>query len=120
MSQDVLAIRQLLRRRQRAHHSVLVQEASRLASDAAALGAQRVVLIGSLARGNPGLTSDLDLLIVWDTPLDFVTRAVELYRRLRPRVPVDLLVYTPAEMTRMIHRPFVRQALQGGKVLYEA
>jgi predicted nucleotidyltransferase len=97
-----------------------LQEAKRLTSAAVDLGAQRVILFGSLAQGNPGLVSDLDMLIVWDTPLDFLARTAELYRRLRPRVPVDLLVYTPYEMARMAHRPFVRRVLEEGSVLYEA
>jgi predicted nucleotidyltransferase len=118
--QDVFRIRQLLRRRKRAHQVGLTAEAERLAAAAAELGAQRVVLFGSLARGEPGLTSDLNLLIVWDTPLDFVSRIAELYRRLQPQMPVDLLVYTPEEMSRMVHRPFIQRALEEGIVLHEA
>ncbi len=97
----------------------LRQEAERLAATAAELGAQQVVLFGSLARGTPALTSDVDLLIVWDTPLDFVTRTVEIYRQLQPCEAVDLLVYTPDEMTWMADRPFIRNALREGTVLYE-
>jgi predicted nucleotidyltransferase len=94
-------------------------EAERLASAAACVGVQRVVLFGSLARGQANLFSDLDLLIIWDTPLAFLERTVEMYRRLQPRVDADLLVYTPAEMERMAQRPMVRKALSEGKVLYE-
>ena len=117
---DFSVIRQLLHRRWKAHCSGLQQEAQRLTAAAVALGVQRVVLFGSLARGQPGLTSDLDLIIVWDTPLGFVERTVELYRRLQPRVPTDLLVYTPDEMEWMVERQFVRRALEEGRVLYEA
>lgn len=105
--------------RRAAHREELQREMVRLVEAAAAMGVQRVVLFGSSSRGTAGLLSDLDLLIVWDTPLDFVARTVELYRRLQPRVAVDLLVYTPAEMERMAHTPFVRRALAEGKVLYE-
>ena len=63
---------------------------------------------------------DLDLPIVWDTPLAFLARTVELCRRLRPRVSSDLLVYTPDEIERMAHTPLVRRALEEGRVLYEA
>jgi len=34
-------------------------------------------------------------------------------------VALDLLVYTPQEMEWMRERPFLRQALKTGKVLYE-
>jgi predicted nucleotidyltransferase len=118
--QDILALRRKLRRRREAHCQALWQEVERLTTAAVALGAQRVVLFGSLVHGAPGLTSDVDLLIVWDTSLDFPERTAEIYRRLCPRVAADLLVYTPDEMRRMAQTPFVRRALQEGKVLYEA
>ena len=113
------AIRERLRARRSRHVRALREEAVRLADAAAALGAQRVVLFGSLVTGEPGLASDVDLLVVWDTPLDFLTRTVTLYRLLQPRAPVDLLVYSPGEMESIASRPFVRQALAEGKVLHE-
>lgn len=117
---DPSSVRQSLQRRREAHRKILRQEIERLTRKAAALGVQCVILFGSLAQGEGGLTSDLDLLIVWDTPLGFLERTVELYRRLQPRVAVDLLVYTPVEMEWMAHTPLVRLALQKGQVLYEA
>lgn len=116
---ETLTRRERQQQRRDVNAQTLRQEAERLAATAGALGAQRVVLFGSLARGTPALTSDVDLLIVWDTPLDFVTRTVEIYRQLQPREAVDLLVYTPDEMTRMVDRPFIRNALREGTVLYE-
>jgi predicted nucleotidyltransferase len=112
--------RETLIHQRAAHSAALHDEAARLSAAAAALGAQRVILFGSLARGDTALTSDLDLLIVWDTPLGYLDRTVDLYRRLSPRGPVDLLVYTPTEMLDMAERPFVRRILEEGKVLYEA
>ncbi len=118
--QEVLDIRRRLDRRRETHRRRLWREVKRLATEAAGLGAQRVILFGSLARAEePGLTGDLDLLIVWDTPLGFLERTVDLYRRLRPRVAADLLVYTPDEMERMVDTPLVRRILEEGKVLYE-
>ena len=115
-----VTVRRLLQKRREAHSRALQEETQRLTAAAAALGVRRVILFGSLARREGGLTSDLDLLIVWDTPLSFLERTVELYRRLKPCVAADLLVYTPAEMERMAHTPLVRRALAEGKVLYEA
>ncbi|NIM97928.1 MAG: nucleotidyltransferase domain-containing protein [candidate division Zixibacteria bacterium] len=113
-------IRDFLRKRRQVHQKAVREEIKRLTTRAAEIGAQRVILFGSLTRQEAGLTSDLDLLIVWDTPLNFLERTAELYRRLQPRIGADLLAYTPAEMQRMGHNPFVRRALQEGKVLYEA
>ena len=117
---DPSDVRRLLQQRRADHRRALRQEADRLTAEAAALGVQRVILFGSVVREEDGLMSDLDLLIVWETPLSFLERTVELYRRLQPRVATDLLVYTPAEMERMTHTPLVRRALQEGRVLYEA
>lgn len=116
---DVDEIRQRLRTRRERYRRALEMEAERLAELAGALGAERVVLFGSVAEGDPGLASDLDLLIIWDTPLGFLERTVEMYRRLQPRVAADLLVYTPAEMEAVAQRPFVRRAL-AGRVMYAA
>ncbi|MBN1992365.1 MAG: nucleotidyltransferase domain-containing protein [Anaerolineae bacterium] len=80
---------------------------------------QMVMLFGSYAAGRRDLFTDLDLLVVMHSSLDFVTRCAELARCLRARVAVDLLVYTPQEMERMQNRPFMRHILHTGKVLYE-
>ena len=42
------------------------------------------------------------------------------YERIEPRVGLDLLAYTPQEFDAIRERPFMRQALQEGRVLYEA
>jgi uncharacterized protein len=112
--------REQTRREREAHRRALEAEAQRLADEAAALGARQVFLFGSLARGEAGRFSDLDLLIVWESALPFVERCAEIYRLLKPRVAADILVYTPEEMETMRDRPMVRQALREGKVLYEA
>jgi predicted nucleotidyltransferase len=111
---------QLLKHRREEHERVLWEEVSRLTAAASELGVRRVILFGSLLEKKAGLNTDLDLIIVWDTPLGFLERTVELYRRLQPRVATDLLVYTPSEMERMAGTPLVRRALEQGKVLYEA
>ena len=86
---DPLTIRQLFQRRREAHKKALWQEVERLTATASELGVQRIVLFGSLVLEEPGLMTDLDLLIVWDTSLGFLERTVELYRRLQPRVATD-------------------------------
>lgn len=78
---------------------------------------RQIVLFGSYAAGRRDLGTDLDLLIVMDSPEDFVTRTANLHRELRSKVDLDLLVYTPAEFERMRDKPFIRGALENGKVL---
>ena len=80
---------------------------------------QLILLFGSYATGRRDLLTDLDLLVVMQSPLDFVTHSAALARCLRASVALDLLVYTPEEMAQMCHRPFLRHILKTGKVLYE-
>lgn len=95
-------------------------ELPRLAQGLAAMGARMVVLFGSMARGHITETSDLDLIVVMETSERFVNRAIKIVAALQPRVPVDLLVYTPGEFKQMRERPFVQLALAEGQVLYAA
>lgn len=82
---------------------------------------QKVLLFGSMAGGETGEWSDLDLVIIKETDRRFLDRTKEVMQLLRPRVGVDILVYTPAEFERLSReRAFVRDEIVGkGKVLYE-
>lgn len=82
---------------------------------------ERVVLFGSLANGETNMWSDIDLVIVQETDKRFLDRIKDVIQLLRPRVGVDILVYTPAEFARLAQeRAFVRNEILGkGRVLYE-
>jgi predicted nucleotidyltransferase len=80
---------------------------------------RRVILFGSYAGGRRDLFTDLDLLVVLVSNLDFNTRTAELYRELRAEVDLDLLVYTPEEFRSMGDSGFLKHILQTGEVLYE-
>ncbi len=88
---------------------------ARLRSDASV---RKVILFGSMARGDTHEWSDIDLIIVKDTDKKFLDRLDEFYTG--PSEPKDILVYTPEEFEYMKERPFVKNALKEGKVLYEA
>ena len=80
---------------------------------------ERVILFGSYASGRRDLFTDLDLLVVMSSQLDFVSRTARLQQELGVGVDLDLLVYTPQEFKRQKHRGLIRHAVQNGKVLYE-
>ncbi len=81
---------------------------------------EKVILFGSAARGTPGSTSDLDLLIVRRDRRTPSERLDDLYRRARARVALDLVVYTPEELeSALATSSFVRAALRDGKVIHE-
>lgn len=84
----------------------------------------RVVLFGSLARGEAGANSDVDLLIVMpdDSFPDKHEVTVEILRALKDMpFPKDVVVTTPEEIERRgdLVGTVLRPALREGKVLYE-
>lgn len=82
-------------------------------------GAREIILFGSMASGRIGPWSDLDLVVVKETALPFLERAVEVIEQVRPRVGLDLLVYTPAEWETVQHRRFTHDEITDrGQVLY--
>lgn len=79
---------------------------------------EKIILFGSQARGNADEYSDVDLIIIKKTTQGFVERLVSV-----PRLPVhaDIFVYTPEEfeMMKENENPFMVNALQNAKILYE-
>jgi predicted nucleotidyltransferase len=98
------------------HASQMLAEGRRLAGELRRLGATRVVLFGSRARGTERRDSDLDLLVIMPHPPGgtFPARLAAIYELVRPRVAVDLVVYTPDEVTRSPQNPLVAEALSTG------
>ena len=74
------------------------------------------------ARGEADPDSDLDVLVIKETPEPFVQRLEAMASLCPPGVHVDILVYTPEELQRMVEdgNPFILRALKEGRVLYEA
>lgn len=85
-----------------------------------AMGARRIVLFGSRARGRARQGSDIDLLVIMDDGRTFKERMREIYARLETDADVDILAYSPEEFERVRNRSFFRRVLAEGKVLYEA
>lgn len=102
-----------------ATHARLHAAAHDLARQLADLGAVKVILFGSLARGEVSLFSDIDLLALFaeDTPSHLLTRRV--YTHIHTPEAVDVLAYGLSGFARVRERPFFRKLLAEGKVLYE-
>lgn len=88
----------------------------------AAPGAEQIILFGSQANGTADEGSDLDFLVI-ETRVDNRAREmVRLRRALRSlKVPVDLLVYSRAEVERWRNEPgtALYWALKEGVVVHE-
>jgi len=83
---------------------------------------QRIILFGSYARGNPRPESDVDLLVVMDTPLKESKQSLEIRRHLDVMFGMDLIVHTPKRLKERVDMGdwFLRDVLKEGKVLYES
>jgi predicted nucleotidyltransferase len=83
---------------------------------------EKAILFGSHARNEASRHSDIDLILVKDTHLRFLDRYEGVLSSISQALPewdVDILIYTPKELEKISERPFIKQALKEGKVLYE-
>jgi len=81
---------------------------------------QKIILFGSLTKGQSGLTSDIDLIIVKKTKERFLDRLDSVYKEIEPNLAVDILVYTPQEIDDMSQwNSFIKRVFKERKVLYE-
>lgn len=82
----------------------------------------KIILFGSVARGDADEHSDIDVIVVKKSDKRFVERLVEVLSYVpRDLRGADVLVYTPEEFHKMQEagNPFIERALKDGVVLYE-
>jgi len=83
------------------------------------LGAVKVILFGSLARGQISLFSDIDLLVLFDKGLSPRALTLWVYQNIQTGEAVDILAYDRKHFNEVQERPFLNHILAEGKVLYE-
>ena len=83
---------------------------------------EKVILFGSYARGTAGEGSDVDLLVVMPGDASGVRVAADMIMRLKPTLPVELLVRSSRQISERIARNdyFLRDIMTSGKELYSA
>jgi len=84
------------------------------------MGAVRILLFGSFARGKIGRWSDLDLLVIMPSTKSGKEWMKEIYENVERPVDCDILAHTEEELNK--HIPisrFLRYVLKTGKVIYE-
>lgn len=81
----------------------------------------RIILFGSHARGEAGVDSDVDLLVVMTHRGHPTEKAIEVRKRIARTFALDLLVRSPGEIEKRLQRNdwFIREIIEQGKVLYE-
>jgi predicted nucleotidyltransferase len=88
---------------------------------------ERIILFGSRVWGGSDSESDLDVLVIKRSRKRELERIREVYRLVgryqrRPyRLPLDILVKTPAEVNERLANgdDFLRDIMERGKVVYE-
>jgi predicted nucleotidyltransferase len=83
---------------------------------------QKIILFGSYARGSVLPESDIDLLIIMETPLRPVQQALKIRQFINPLFGLDLIIYTPQQLQQrlVMGDSFLRDILAEGLVLYES
>jgi uncharacterized protein len=115
MTVQVLPVTERKRIPQRAINSVVRQIVDKFHP-------QKIILFGSYARGNFRPESDVDLLVIMDTPLREVEQALQISLSLDYHFGLDLIVRTPENLHRRLELGdwFLREITAQGKVVYEA
>jgi predicted nucleotidyltransferase len=83
---------------------------------------ERIILFGSYAYGKPRPESDVDLLVVMDTPIRETQQALEIRQHVKPLFGVDILVYSPSRLEQRLKLGdwFLREITEKGRVVYES
>jgi len=107
--------------RKRERRLKLEQALAHVAAQLAALGAEKVILFGSVARGDIGPGSDLDLLAIMPPSRSGHKWSQTIYAQVDRGVACDILVYTPDELRENLPvSALLRRILKEGVVVYEA
>jgi len=83
---------------------------------------EKLILFGSVAQGDIHEWSDLDLVVIKKTDKPLLERIEEVLRLIRPKVGLDVLIYTPEEVEDLVdeRRVFVLdEIIYKGAVAYE-
>lgn len=92
----------------------------KIISDLKTINPQKIILFGSLAKGNFTLDSDVDLLVIKETKKKLADRYSEARLALSVDYPFDIFVLTEEELKNKVTKSFFfREIVQNGEVLYE-
>jgi uncharacterized protein len=83
---------------------------------------KQIILFGSYAYGNPRPESDVDLLIVMDTPLRESEQALRIRQHVNPIFGEDILVYTPSRLEQCLKLgdSFLKEITEKGRMMHES
>jgi predicted nucleotidyltransferase len=81
----------------------------------------KIILFGSYSYGTPRPESDVDLLVIMETPLKEIEQEIRICQEIEYHFGLDLLVKTPATLANRLALgdPFLKEIVKKGQVLYE-
>lgn len=93
-----------------------------IARIAAEFDPKRIILFGSYAYGKPRPESDVDLLVIMETPLRETQQALKIRQHINPLFGVDIIVYTPTRLEQRLKLggSFLQEIIEKGLVVYES
>jgi predicted nucleotidyltransferase len=83
---------------------------------------QKIILFGSYAYGIPRPESDVDLLVIIDTPVREAQQALAIRQFINPLFSLDILVKRPSTIAQRLDwgDSFLHEVTERGIVLYES
>ena len=83
---------------------------------------QKIILFGSYAYGIPRPESDVDLLVIIDTPVREAQQALAIRQFINPLFALDILVKRPSTIAQRLvwGDSFLHEVTERGIVLYES
>ena len=97
-----------------AYSAILFEHASDVAKQIRSrFSVERILLFGSCARGEARQSSDRDILVIGVSEFSYKERKSKLYSFVDPPCEINMLWYTPEELSRMKQMgiSFIRYAL---------
>jgi predicted nucleotidyltransferase len=83
---------------------------------------EKIILFGSYAYGEPKPESDVDILVIMDTHIKEIQKALEIRQAINPLFGLDIIVHTPEKLQKRISLgdSFLKEIVEKGIVLYES
>lgn len=82
---------------------------------------EKIILFGSLAKGDYHELSDVDMIVIKKTGKRFLERIGDVLLLNDTEMRLECFVYTPEEFSKMVEEenPFIEEVLKSGVIVYE-
>jgi uncharacterized protein len=110
----------ILRARKEGRRRLIAEELKKISRRLQEMGAQKIVVFGSVAEGCVHSSSDIDILAIMPPPMTGKQWMGKIYEEIDRQVDSDILAFTEEELAKALPvNRFLRHILATGKVIYE-